>query len=408
MAGKEIATVLVLLVYLVSANTRFDGSEVLNVFSNKHHLLRSLARVEGLDVWSQNKTNTEILVPSSRVGSVKRFLDKKKIPYSVMIQNVQKLIDEEQYSSQISMREGFSLYNYHTLDEIYEWMDSLSMKYPELVSIETIGYSHENRPIKVAKIHSGKWRAKAVFLDGGIHAREWISTATVVYILHELVENRSELPSSFLDLDFYLLPVFNPDGYEFTHTTNRLWRKNRSYNRGFCKGTDLNRNFDAHFGGLGTSDNRCDDIYRGPYAFSEPETKAFSEYILKIKENLIAYISFHSYSQFILLPHGYDYKSYPKDFKELKAIGSYAALTIRNVGGETYKVGRPADILYPAAGGAYDWVKETAGVKYSFTYELRDTGKFGFLLPVKLIKPTAIEAFVGVKAMVECAVRNGK
>lgn len=40
----------------------------------------------------------------------------------------------------------------------------------------------------------------------------------------------------------YFLPVVNPDGYEYTHVKDRLWRKNRKPTRQ-CTGTDLNRNF---------------------------------------------------------------------------------------------------------------------------------------------------------------------
>ena len=79
----------------------------------------------------------------------------------------------------------------------------------------------------------------------GIHAREWISPATVTYIIRDLVTNQRH--DNMLDqYDFFILPVVNPDGYEYTHTTDRLWRKNRAGNPltlGLCRGVDLNRNF---------------------------------------------------------------------------------------------------------------------------------------------------------------------
>ena len=37
--------------------------------------------------------------------------------------------------------------------------------------------------------------------------------------------------------------------------------------------------------------------------------------------------------------------------------------------------------LYPASGDSADWVYEAGGVTHSYTFELRDTGKHGFLLP---------------------------
>jgi len=54
----------------------------------------------------------------------------------------------------------------------------------------------------------------------GIHAREWISSATVTYILNKLLTSDNpviqDLARSF---DYYVFPIVNPDGYVYTHTT---------------------------------------------------------------------------------------------------------------------------------------------------------------------------------------------
>ena len=63
-----------------------------------------------------------------------------------------------------------------------------------------------------------------MWIDAGIHAREWITIATVTWMLRELIENDSELTDT---LDWYILPIANPDGYQYSRTTNRLWRKTR-------------------------------------------------------------------------------------------------------------------------------------------------------------------------------------
>lgn len=54
----------------------------------------------------------------------------------------------------------------------------------------------------------------------------------------------------------------------------------------------------------------------------------------------------------------------------------------------------------PAAGGSEDWTYGSLGVKYSFSVELRDTGRYGFLLPPDQIIPTGEETFEGLKALV--------
>lgn len=57
----------------------------------------------------------------------------------------------------------------------------------------------------------------------------------------------------------------------------------------------------------------------------------------------------------------------------------------------TYKVGPSGDLLYPAAGASDDWAK-SIGIKYSYTIELRDSGRYGFVLPARFILDTAKEA----------------
>lgn len=67
-----------------------------------------------------------------------------------------------------------------------------------------------------------------MWVDGGIHAREWITPAVVTYLLHRLLEDPHADDTDLLDnLDWYILPVVNPDGYEYTRTGDRLWRKTR-------------------------------------------------------------------------------------------------------------------------------------------------------------------------------------
>lgn len=44
-----------------------------------------------------------------------------------------------------------------------------------------------------------------------------------------------------------------------------------------------------------------------------------------------------------------------------------------------------------ATGGSLDWVKGTFGTRVTYAYELRDTGRYGFLLPADQILPTCLE-----------------
>lgn len=58
------------------------------------------------------------------------------------------------------------------------------------------------------------------------------------------------------------------------------------------------------------------------------------------------------------------------------------------------------------AGSSIDWVKGAVGVKYAFTLELRDSGRYGFLLPASQILPSGKETWTALYASaVELATR---
>jgi murein tripeptide amidase MpaA len=61
--------------------------------------------------------------------------------------------------------------------------------------------------------------------------------------------------------EVHIMPMVNPDGYEYSHTTDRMWRKNRNPNGGACVGVDLNRNYDYGWLTAGSSRNPCSDVY---------------------------------------------------------------------------------------------------------------------------------------------------
>ena len=143
----------------------------------------------------------------------------------------------------------------------------------------------------------------------------------------------------------------------------------------------MNRNFGYHWGGYGASDNACKETYRGPSAFSEPESRAMRDFLLAGEQNFVLYLTFHSYGQYILYPWGYD-KLDTKDWRDLQRVGDITNSALQRINnGVTYQVGSAAKMLYPASGGSDDWAKGGAGIKFSYTVELPDTGKHGFILP---------------------------
>lgn len=140
---------------------------------------------------------------------------------------------------------NFRLDEYHTLRDIYAYVDALSLEYPSFVRSFDIGSTHEQRPIKAIEITQNASDSDFVWLDSLTHAREWITGSTLVYIIDSIVAAHARPLASeqvsvsgraqLRNKNFIIIPVVNPDGYEHTWTSNRLWRKNRAPN-GKCLG----------------------------------------------------------------------------------------------------------------------------------------------------------------------------
>ena len=174
-----------------------------------------------------------------------------------------------------------------------------------------------------------------------------------------------------------------------------MWRKNRAINKGSsCVGVDLNRNWDAAWSGPGASNNPCSDTYFGTSGFSEQETKSVSEYVLANGPFLVG-IDFHSYSQIVMRPYGYT-KSNPVGVNDLQAAAKGMADAIRAESGLIYTP-EPAAQLYVASGGADDWMFDKGNCAKAFTFELRDTGRYGFTLPADQIKPNGEEIWKAIQ-----------
>lgn len=84
----------------------------------------------------------------------------------------------------------------------------------------------------------------------------------------------------------------------------------------FCLGVDTNRNFDANFGGVGSSDVPCSDTYSGPSAFSEAESRAMRDILLSLQGRTKAVVSIHNNAQVWISPYGFTTER-PADYAEM-------------------------------------------------------------------------------------------
>ncbi|XP_024410909.2 carboxypeptidase A4 [Desmodus rotundus] len=366
-----------------------------------------------LNLWKSSSTSglpVDVLVPSVSLQPVKFFLQSQGLDYSVTIEDLQALLDKENEEMQHNEEQERSSNNfnygaYHSLEAIYREMDSIAGDFPGLASRVKIGHSFENRPMYALKFSTGEGSKRpAIWLNAGIHSREWISQATAMWTARKIVSDYGKDPAitSILEkMDIFLMPVANPDGYVYTHTRNRLWRKTRSlYPGSSCIGVDPNRNWNASFAGGGASGNPCSEVYHGPHANSEVEVKSVVDFIQE-HGNFKCFIDLHSYSQLLMYPYGYTDKKAP-DAEELDKVAKRAAKALASLSGTRYHVGSICATVYKASGSSTDWAYEN-GIKYAFTFELRDTGHYGFLLPADQIIPTAKETWLGLKTIMEHA-----
>lgn len=144
-----------------------------------------------------------------------------------------------------------------------------------------------------------------IVIIGGLHAHEWLSPASALYIVHHLVEKSGKIESFLKNFTWIILPLANPDGYEYSHTSQRMWRKTRSPQKWGCCGVDANRNFGFHWDEQTLGQNPCDEAFRGKKPFTEPETRVVANLLDSAKGRCTLFIDLHSFGGFIFLPWTY-------------------------------------------------------------------------------------------------------
>jgi murein tripeptide amidase MpaA len=391
------------------------GAQVLRVTVASKEDLSYLGWLQGhtqLDFWTEPRAlgPVDILARRWDLPMLKGVLARRNLPYEVVVADVAHHLQEVQ-RQHLAARDAARDANgdlrlswdaYYNYDEINAWLDSLAADFPAIASVSDVGTSFEGRTMKLLKLSTGGIGKDAIFTDGGIHAREWISPATVTYFIQQLVSGND---GGLLDaVDFYFMPSINPDGYAYTWSDDRLWRKTRSIQPDVvCVGADPNRNWDFHWMEGGASDQPCAETYAGPAPFSEVEMQVVRDQLLALQPRV--YLTFHSYSQLWMYPWGWT-SDLPDNWQDLDSLANAAVDALTAVHGTQYEVGSSTNTIYIAAGGSDDWALGAGGSEYAYTIELRDTGTFGFELPPALIQPTAEETWEGFKVVAQFIADN--
>ncbi|KAI8128649.1 Zinc carboxypeptidase A 1 [Lucilia cuprina] len=352
-----------------------------------------------------------ILVAAHKVADLADLLEYYQVKHRILTYNFQEKIDKN-YASVLPIGTDLSKFDWHHyyhLETIYEWLQSLVEKYPGVVTLLDMGNSTQGFPIKGVKI-SHNPDNKAIFIESGIHAREWIAPATATFLINSLLTSTDkDIENLAKNYNWIIFPSVNPDGYKFTFEHDRMWRKNRQI-FGTCRGVDLNRNYPDHWNSTGSSSDPCRYDFAGPAAGSEMETQRLMKFIADNvqKEQIKTYISLHSFSQMIMFPYGHT-KEHVYNYEDLKEFGQSASNAIKELTGSNYISGNSFETIYPSSGGSMDWAYAVHKIPIAYTFELRGPpdSQDMFILPAEEILPTAREALTAIRAIVKGATAKG-
>src|SRR5207245_551281 len=189
-----------------------------------------------------------------------------------------------------------------------------------VIHVDSVGASYEGRPILAVKVGAAAddpARPNVLFMATH-HAREWISTAVAMKLIRWLADSGGG--AALATHDVWVIPVENPDGYQYSFSTERYWRKNRRPNDNGSYGVDPNRNYPAFWGidELGSSGSQYAETYRGTAPASEPETQAIMAF--HAAHPPVVAVSYHSYSGLVLYPWGFRSGQLAPDLQRYQAL----------------------------------------------------------------------------------------
>merc|ERR1712130_305150 len=405
-----------------------------------HAMFDILTESNTVDIWAPDELenifdtkSVDFMMSSEEAEKFQSRIFAPQFSSEILIDDAGQLITEQKKSKRGILPETgtFAYDEYLEYPELENWLSSTASTYSDNAELFELTTTHEGRKLWGMHIgdknHSGP--KKKVFMECGVHAREWVASATCRYFIHSVLAaangesvanglpySDSDL-SNLLDINWYIIVSGNPDGYQYSHDRDRMWRKNRGPTlNASCVGTDLNRNFPIGFRTTGGSTNACSSTFAGYTPLDAIETAAWDAWFKTVRGygggEIAAAVRIHSYSQLLMPPWATGRRTgekpnEPPTIDYLTEVTNKMALKVLQTHGKIYSVGQSRDVVGYAAGGTTeDYAYDTAangglGVDLAWVYELRDTGRYGFLLPADQILPTAQEVINSFMALAD-------
>lgn len=291
---------------------------------------------------------------------------------------------------------------YHNSTQVEEELFHFNDSFPQLVDLAVIGKSWHNKSIWAMTITNesipDEQKAHILFVAEH-HARELITTEVGLRFILDLLNNANHEEVQFLlsHVVIHFIPVLNPDGLDDVVNNGHYWQRKNGRpidddgdgridedgldNPSFCGfdacsgqdedgdgridedpfgGVDLNRNYDFHWGDCPSgsfcngdaNESTISETYPGETPFSEPETRAFRDYVANL--TVAAALSYHSGTNATLFPWGYPGLPPPPD----KPIFDTIKEQLKQYLPASYWTG---SVGYGVAGEWGDWYYATHG-----------------------------------------------
>jgi carboxypeptidase T len=336
------------------------------------------------DVWEVRPKEHVVLIQIEDLAQADRFRDDGRTV----------VVDEQRTAELRNLPETFRS-GYKTNVELYAHMQALATAHPELTQMIDYGDSWDKvmpggnagfdlYALRITNEAIGGTKP-VFFVMANIHARE-IATPEIAWRLAERYVNGYGVDADVtwvLDhTTLYVVYMVNPDGH-LKVEQNVDWRKNTDNDDGCGStyGTDLNRNSDFQWGGLGASTNPCNETYRGPSAASEPEVTALQNFLVSVfpdqrPDDLVTpapitstgvFVTLHSYAEDLIPVWSYNFSASPNHAQIMQLERKWAAQS-------NYTPCNPPDagscsVSYAASGVTEDFVYGRLGVP-GYTFEV--------------------------------------
>ncbi|XP_074648839.1 zinc carboxypeptidase-like [Tubulanus polymorphus] len=294
---------------------------------------------------------------------------------------------------------------YHNLTSIREHIEMYVERAPQFMRVDYEFVSRQKYPQFLIHIYNssavdGATTPPRILFSYGEHAREFFPVESMLDFLRRIshgLSTKNSVHRRFArnvvnKVDLFIVGIVNPDGRRHIENTgNYCWR-------GTSSGVDINRNFDWNFAGEGSSNDKTDEEYRGPHAFSEPECFVLRD--LTVRYKFDAFFSFHSGIKQIYLPFADTVSRKTHRVRENDILLKDLAQKISKSTIHELKYGQAYDLNdYTADGTVFDFMAGVRHIPFSYAIEMWGIGDKPNIQCFDLFNPPSFDLRKSLKEM---------